>query len=66
MPSYPLRLVHPQINNWVDRLWNESGNNNPNAPGCPDISPVLRDIEVSPEEDSIGSKAAQVPREPDH
>ena len=56
--------MYLQIEEGVDGFRNQSNDNGRDAGERPDVFPVLRDVPIPPEEDSVGRVASDVPGQP--
>lgn len=56
--------MYLEIQKGIDSLRNESHDDDPDAQSRTDILPVLGDIEIAPEEDSVSRIAPDVTRQP--
>lgn len=56
--------MYLDVQKGIDSLRNESHDDDPNAPSRSDILPILRDIKIAPEKDTVGSVAPDVARQP--
>lgn len=56
--------MYLQIEEGVDGFRNQSNDNGRDAGEGPDVFPVLGDVPIPPEEDSVGRVASDVPGQP--
>jgi hypothetical protein len=56
--------VYLEIDEWKDGFRQQRQTHNPPTPFGAHVAPVLRDVEVSPDEDGVGEYAADIASDP--